>query len=332
MKSRILYITVTAILVISYLAAQPPETTTQFIHIQKDGSARVEVERRLILETEEDEKAFENLQMDKTLKDEKLLEFKEKINLLVEKAKYATQRSMEATDFDIFFGKETTVTKTYGVIKFRFTWKKFANVEKNTIIGGDVFKGGYYLSKNEILIFTFPEDFELIEVSPIPHQQQKNMVMWEGPWTFQFENPSFIIKKIGSEPEPTEESIEKPTEESIEKPTEESIEKPTEKGFLGNKKMFILAAVLILGGLLVLVFRSKKGTGAPVEEPQQVDDEKLIIDIIKQHGGTIPQKKLPELTGFSKAKVSLILKELKEKGTIRKRFRGRENLIKLIES
>lgn len=322
-KSRVLYIAITASLVISCLAAQPLETTTQFIHIQKDGSARVEVERRLILETEEDEDSFEKLQKDAALKDEKLLEFKEKINLLVEKAKYATQRSMEATDFDIFFGKETTVTKTYGVIVFRFTWKKFAVVEDNTILVGDVFKGGYYLSKNEILIFTIPEGYHLIEAKPLPHQQQGNTVVWEGPWTFPLEQPSLILKKQKDELEPTEKENLNEIEEPIKK---------SENGLLGRREMFILAAILVVGILSAIFLKWKKGSISPVVEPKHMDDEKLIINIIEQHGGSIPQKKLPEITGFSKAKVSILLKELKEKGVIRKRFRGRENLIKLIKS
>ena len=54
-----------------------------------------------------------------------------------------------------------------------------------------------------------------------------------------------------------------------------------------------------------------------------------VIETIKNHGGSIAQKELPGLTGFSKAKISILLNELKEEGLIRKTFRGRENQITL---
>ncbi len=59
-------------------------------------------------------------------------------------------------------------------------------------------------------------------------------------------------------------------------------------------------------------------------------DEEYVLDIIREHNGEIKQKDIVQLTGWSEAKVSLILKELKKKGKIKKRKVGREKIVHLV--
>ncbi len=59
-------------------------------------------------------------------------------------------------------------------------------------------------------------------------------------------------------------------------------------------------------------------------------DEEYVLDIIREHNGEIKQKELVKLTGWSEAKVSLILKELKKRGKIKKRKVGREKIVYLL--
>ena len=287
-----------------YLAAQPAETTTITIQLDPTGSALWIVESRLVLATEDDEKYFEEFQKDETLKNSKLAEFKEKMNLLLEQIKYSRQRSMGMTNFDIFLGVETTVTRTYGVIKFQFVWEGFAVLEGDKIIMGDVFEGGYYLSKNELLIVEFPEGYNLVTVAPPPDQEKKTHIMWEGPLNFSAGEPTITLE---------------------------------EEHLLHGKGLLtpVLLGLVFIPVLVIIVkLKARPAEELHEEEPkeQYVNDRKLIVDLIKRHGGTIPQKKLPILTGFSKAKVSILLNELKEEGIIRKKFKGRENLIALNEN
>ena len=58
-------------------------------------------------------------------------------------------------------------------------------------------------------------------------------------------------------------------------------------------------------------------------------DEKRIIDLIRSHGGKIDQRELVRLTDFSKAKVSRLVKELKERGVVEVERRGRKNRVYL---
>lgn len=58
-------------------------------------------------------------------------------------------------------------------------------------------------------------------------------------------------------------------------------------------------------------------------------DERLIVNLITNSGGKIVQRKLVDLSGFSKAKVSRIVSDLCERGLLAKERRGRKNIIKL---
>ncbi|MBU7017151.1 MAG: hypothetical protein HXS44_06545 [Theionarchaea archaeon] len=328
MKLRVLYIGMVVLLLFPHLIAQSTETTTIIIYIDTTGSALWIVETRLVLTTREDEELFDEFQKDETLKEGKLSDFKERMNLLLEKIKYSKQRSMNMTDFDIFMGKETTVTKTYGVIQLRFLWEGFAVKKDDTIIMGDVFEGGYYLSRNEILIVELPDNYHVETVSPSPDQQKRSTLIWEGPMNFVSGEPAVTIEKdVVQQSEKEEEILEQEKEEEIlEQEKEEEILEPE------NGKAVLIASglgLLLIPALIIAVTRKKKQK----EEPQKLylDDKNLVIETIRNHGGSIAQKELPGLTGFSKAKISILLNELKEEGLIRKTFRGRENLITLNE-
>jgi uncharacterized membrane protein len=304
------YIGTVVLLLVPYITAQPTETTTITIQLDTTGSALWTVESRLVLATEEDEKFFEEFQKDETLKDSRLSEFKSKMNLLLEKIKYSRQRSMTMADFDIFLGKEITVTKTYGVIQFRFTWEGFAVIEDDRIIMGDVFEGGYYLSRNEILMVNLPEGYDLVTAAPVPDHQKQAILIWEGPMNFASGEPAVIVEK-GTR--------------------EQAGEEPTSRRHIGEEMLIPIVLGLALISVFAVIIKFRRRENQEERKPQYLDDKKLIIDTVKKHGGAIAQKKLPDLTGFSKAKVSILLSELKEEGLIRKTFRGRENQIRLSE-
>ncbi len=106
-------------------------------------------------------------------------------------------------------------------------------------------------------------------------------------------------------------------------------------GMMGMMGVTFSSYSLILGLLAVFVYLSLTSGKEKVEktevEKQGQDlvdviekvldkDESLIINIIKEHEG-VTQDSLRFKTGFSKAKISLILKELENKGIIyRERF------------
>ncbi len=59
-------------------------------------------------------------------------------------------------------------------------------------------------------------------------------------------------------------------------------------------------------------------------------DVELVLRIIKENGGQIMQSKIVEKTGWSEAKVSLILSHLKKQGMIKKKRFGRKKAVYLV--
>ncbi len=106
-------------------------------------------------------------------------------------------------------------------------------------------------------------------------------------------------------------------------------------GMMGMMGVSFSSYSLIIGILAVFIYLSitsekdeVERTSTETKNQNLVDvvekvldrDESLIINIIKEHEG-VTQDSLRFKTGFSKAKISLILKELEEKGIVyRERF------------
>ncbi|MFQ5975229.1 MAG: helix-turn-helix transcriptional regulator [Candidatus Hydrothermarchaeales archaeon] len=102
----------------------------------------------------------------------------------------------------------------------------------------------------------------------------------------------------------------------------------------------ILSAVLIILLILLIsyIMIEKWGLKLPFSRGRDLsekidilkEDEQEILRIIMESDGIV-QRKIQDLTGFSKAKVSKILSELEKRGAIRKEQIGRRNRIYLTE-
>lgn len=67
-----------------------------------------------------------------------------------------------------------------------------------------------------------------------------------------------------------------------------------------------------------------------LDEEELSDDERTILRVLEDAGGSIQQKQLVKEMECSPAKVSLLLKGLEEKGFVKKQTIGRTNLVKLL--
>ena len=75
--------------------------------------------------------------------------------------------------------------------------------------------------------------------------------------------------------------------------------------------------------------KSQKEQKYPEIEKHLKEDEEQIINILKQKEGHCEQGTLVIITGFSKAKLSAILKELEERKIVYKEQKGNKNIIHL---
>jgi uncharacterized membrane protein len=88
----------------------------------------------------------------------------------------------------------------------------------------------------------------------------------------------------------------------------------------------IIAIIIIVA---VLVYMKKiRGNKVAVVKSVMNKDEKKVIDVLNDHGCKAGQKVIVRETDFSKAKVSRIVKNLKERGVVdTEPISGRENRI-----
>jgi uncharacterized membrane protein len=93
---------------------------------------------------------------------------------------------------------------------------------------------------------------------------------------------------------------------------------------------FILLAFAVLALLLVVYYLSRKRPRKKEPTGFMKEDEKVIIGLVKENEGVV-QKRLVEHTGFSKAKISKIVSDLKKRKILRVEKIGRRNKLFLTE-
>ncbi len=101
-------------------------------------------------------------------------------------------------------------------------------------------------------------------------------------------------------------------------------------GYFSYQILVTGLTIIIITTMIGIVFFLKK---TPKKEKGEIiakilmEDEKKIVDLINKHGGNVIQRTLVRESGFSKAKVSRIIKNLKERGIIEVKSLGRTNKV-----
>ena len=286
------------------LASDVSSKITYILEIGENGDAVWITEEMIILNTADDLLAWENYtESFEHDKDRYLKEYQSRINNIISKYGDEIKRDMYADGFEIGAYTNRTIMGTYGVTKYRFVWHGFGTVKKGKISGGDVFSG-VFLSKNDVLIISLPENYEPAEIIPKPDEIRDNDLIWYGYRNFYKNEPSFEIEM--------------------------------KKNLFGVIAAFFIVA--IFSGYLILSIKKEKATELETDviETKQKDevidtksDKDTIRYILKKMGGEVYQSDLVNRTGFSKSKVSNLIKEMYEEESIIKIKRGNKNLIRL---
>jgi hypothetical protein len=103
--------------------------------------------------------------------------------------------------------------------------------------------------------------------------------------------------------------------------------------------ILIGASCFVLGASLIYLLQADRSTGekSPTDlgnwdqliEDLAMEDERMLVQIVADEGGTIFQSQLVEMSGFSKSKVSLVLDRLEARGVLERRRHGMSNAIVL---
>jgi hypothetical protein len=69
--------------------------------------------------------------------------------------------------------------------------------------------------------------------------------------------------------------------------------------------------------------------GTALSEEELMSDEERVVSLLEDNGGRMKQVNIVEETGWSKSKVSMLLSDMEEEGTVSKLRVGRENIVSL---
>ncbi|WP_459889382.1 helix-turn-helix transcriptional regulator [Halostagnicola bangensis] len=227
-----------------------------------------------------------------------------------------------------------------GVVEMSFVWEGFAAVDDDgTVRAGDVFDEWVLLEDQRLTVSTDDSlEFQSVHEDGRYNREllaDANKVTWSGEMEFIPGEPRIVL---------------------------DNPEESNEGGFLSSFDTFedgtfspLLAIIMIIAVLVGIgtfvrfrdtddeAVKSTAGeepgpteagatTTEPTEELQETElltDEDRVVNLIEENGGRMKQVQIVDETGWSKSKVSMLLSEMEDSGTISKLRVGRENIISL---
>ena len=325
-------------------AQQEFERSTFRVLVDADGDAVWQYRFERPIESEEERTAYEGYaERFRTEQTDLFRNFRNQSAELTAAASAERGRSMTAENVTRDAGIEQTPTQEVGYVEMSFRWTNFGRVEGDTVVVGDVFEGGLFLGETQTLIFVAGDDVSFSSVNPegstsASSLAESDSVTWTGERQFadRHTRAAFTIAGTGG------------------------------GGDAGASMLWLLGGGvigLVLVATLAIVrygvfSRSRplgSGTGtdasagataaadatddsdandgsadvvsATPEEP--ISDEHRVQQLLEDNGGRMKQTGIVDETEWSKSKVSMLLSEMEEEGTIRKIQVGRENIIAL---
>ncbi|SNQ59067.1 helix-turn-helix transcriptional regulator [Candidatus Methanoperedens nitratireducens] len=305
---KALYISLVFLLLVHIASAAPVNDykITYTINVNEGGNAVWYVEYRTPLVSTEDFDSFDNYT--KQLNPVHLNDFKELMQKSVSEAANATSRKMAAGGFTGDAKVESAPTGTFGVVRYSFTWVNFAKLDpdKNLNIG-DVFIGGLYLSKDNTLIIQYPSGYTIEQVEPQPDQVRDGMV-WYGLRSFKAGEPAVILSMPSSSWMPP---------------------------VIAVSVIFIIAAFVYkrkARGKNTVIDAAIEPVAEALTEEAMMDVRERIIKLLNESGGSLYQSEIGKKLDIPRSTVSAALNQLHDKNVIQKIKKGRENLIRLVQS
>lgn len=312
----------------SFEDASEFDAATYYVEVYPNGSVHWTAQYQAILENESQVRAFESFAERFEHNETRLFgTFRQQAeNDRVGRAENVTGRPMEA----ISFSRSATVEEqaqegqnaTLGIVEMSFVWTNATVRENGRIVLGDVFEGGLYLAQAQSLVVMAGQDLRFTSVSPMESAVMSNStlngsesVTWTGELQFADRRPRAVFEH-----------------------TTRQSGLPTDLTWM---MIGLLVALLGVGAALLWrqvgttngtrpgeLDRAETGESA-ISDEELLSDEARVEQLLAENGDRMKQVDIVEATGWSKAKVSTLLSEMAEEGTISKLRIGRENIITL---
>ena len=306
------------------------------VTLAEDGTAEWELAFRSVLETDDEQAAFDSLQAD--IADDPAAyadPFAERIRRTVATAENETTREMAAENVSVDTDRQS-LGREYGIVTYRFTWEGFAATSGDELRVGDAIDG-FFLDDQTRLRIQWPDGYTTDSVTPTPDETPENAVVWDGGRTdFVTGEPRVVIT-------------------------------PSESG-LTPAMLIGVIIVIMLAGVGGWFYQRQptdadsKSSGATVDEdggdstdndadattaeppsdetastaataeseepdPELLSNEEQVLRLLDEQGGRMKQKQVVEELGWTDAKTSKVVSGLREDGTIDSFRIGRENVL-----
>ena len=341
------------------LGTQQFDYTEFRIEVLANGSARwtFHYERRLTndSETEQFRTFADRFEENETQLYE---DFRRQASALAAAGENETDRSMDAVAFSrsADVEEELGTSTSTGVVEMSFTWTGFAVVDGDRVVVGDVFEDGLYVGPDQALVVHAGDDLAFDSVSPSGEPsagtlESSDTVTWPGEQRFTDNRPRIVLAPADAV------TTEAPDDGRTDSNGSDSTTADSGSNTLVSDALPILAlvAALALGAVAVVALRrngtlfgdesaaagtsgtDSPGTGAgpatpsepAVEDEELLSDEDRVVKLLNENGGRMKQVNIVDETGWSKSKVSMLLSDMEDEGTISKLRVGRENIISL---
>jgi hypothetical protein len=301
---------------VAQTAGPDADRTVTSIAVEADGDAVWSVEVWTRLSSEREVSRFRSFQQSFRNDSSPYVDpFETRIRGVVDRAGNVTGREMAATNFTAAT-RVQEVPRRWGIVEYRFHWSNFARVNDTTLLIGDVFEGGYYLTASDTLRIEQPPEFERTTVEPTPDEATPLAVEWSGELDFADARPRVVL--TGGESTTTSPGTDTATTPGT------STTDGSQAGAIDGL-VVPLAVVLVLGLVLVGGYAVRSRTRGATDPAVRTDAE--AVEALLRERGRTKQSEIARELDWTPSKTSRVLSNMEAEGTVTRTRIGRENVV-----
>lgn len=291
--------------------AVPVDEVVIEVSVQADGTADWQIQYRTRLVDPDLRDAFASLNRDIDENPDYYLEpFGNWIADTAAAAADYTGRNMAIESLHVE-AETRFLPQEYGIVTYQFTWVGFAQVDETTISVGDAITG-FFLDEYSRLRIHWPLEYQYQEAIPEPDEIDETSLTWIGPVDFTGDQPRITIGTPGV------------------------------GDTISSMWYAVVLAAAIVIGIMVLFLRPEDRFGRQPDEPPSttasggmkpslMSNEERVITLLEECGGRLKQQEIARHLGWTEAKTSSVIKQMREEGIVVAFRLGRENVVSLDE-
>lgn len=280
-----------------------PLRRTYTVEIHDNGTASWTIQQNAYLQTEDDKTSFKQL-ISRAIT--YIDQFSSEVATVINQAYSTTGRLMTAEHIAVGGNITESNVGAYGFLVYSFDWTNFATVGNTDITMGDAFSNESFIFGPGGLSILLPTGYDVKSCSPSPDYNSNNSLKWNMTSGLRDGEPTILLSR-----------------------TEGATFLPFP--FLFEASLTIVG--MVSASILVLRTRKRKKESSLQTIPDETINEggntERILALLRKGGGQVLQSKITEQLRFSKAKTSRILRDMENKGFIKRQKSGREKVVSL---